>query len=40
MKKIYDVLMKEVHHLIFDLLFESVMINVVDNQEILDKDNQ
>jgi len=40
MREIYDVLMKEVHHLIFDLMYENVMINVMDNQEILDNDNQ
>lgn len=38
--KIYVVLMKEVHHWIFDQLFESVKINVMDSQVILDYDNQ
>jgi hypothetical protein len=40
MKKIYDVLMKEEHHWIFDLMYENVMINVKDIQEILHNDNQ
>ncbi len=40
MMEIYDELMKEVHHWIFDLMYENVKINVMDNQEILHNDNQ